>query len=106
MPSAGSDSISSYFVLAMFSIEPNVSRCCGPTLVKSPYFGRTSSHNSRMSPTCRAPISAMNSSCSGLSCSLITRERPIGVLKLAGVASTRYFCESMSRSTNFVEVFP
>ena len=60
VPSCGRPSISSYFVSRTRSMVPNVSRCCGPTEVIRPIVGRTSSTSSRMSPTWRAPISAMN----------------------------------------------
>ena len=60
VPSFGRPSISSYFVSRTRSIVPNVSRCCGPTDVINPICGCTSSTSSRISPTWRAPISAIN----------------------------------------------
>ena len=90
----------------MFSMEPKVSMWRGPMLVSMPYFGRTRSTNSLMSPTWVAPISAMKTWCSGFSWSLITRETPMAVLKLAGVASTLYLADSMSRRMNLTLVLP
>ena len=72
----------------------------------TPIVGCTSSHISFMSPTCRAPISARNISCSGFNCSRIMRVTPIGVLKLDGVASTLYFSSSSVLSVNLVLVLP
>ncbi len=105
-PSFGSDSISSNFALATVAMLPKVSKCAAPMLVITPYCGSTNWQSSRMSPTCREPISAIKTSQSSSSCSLITRESPIGVLVLPGEAYVLYFSERMVARANLVEVLP
>ena len=57
--------------------------------VTTPIWGLTHSHNDEISPFPYVPISAMNTSVPGASCSVIARESPAALLKLAGVATTR-----------------
>ncbi len=91
VPPGAMPASSSPLVAMIFSRLLKVSRCCSPTDVMMPYWGRTSLHSALMSPGERAPISATNTWCSGVSCSRITRVTPMVVLKLAGVMSAWYF---------------
>ena len=87
-----------------FSRDKNVSRCWPQMPVRIQWSGSTSLHNSSISPTCRAPISAMKYSQPSRSVPLMNFAMPSGVLYEAGVASTVCFSDSMAARMFFTLV--
>ena len=106
VPVLGSACRSSNLVAATVRMSPKVSRCWGPMEVIRPMVGFTSTVSSLMSPVWRAPISAMNTWCSGFKRVLISLLKPMGVLTEDSEVNTLYFTESMEASANLVPVFP